>query len=399
MATKQVSTGALALNGGTPVRGPSNPLPRPSPRIISAEAKELVGRVLDSGFTLDMIGEFERSFARVHGVKAATAVANCTAVIHSAIAALGLGPGDEVVVSPITDYGSVAGVVFQGATPVFPDVDPRTGLITAEEVEKVLTPRTKAIVAVHFYGQLCDMGPIVELAHKHGITVIEDVCQATLAEYKGRKAGTLGDLGCFSFDGGKLLPTDNGAMAISNDEALIKGIRKFAVDRGADILPGGAREHKSLGFNYRYGDMEAAVGLAQLKILPGQVERRVELAEQFTAMIEPIDGLTPPHIPDGCGHVYWLYHFQLDPEKFRASPTEIGEALSAEGLACATAMYYLIPYSHTFLKGREKDVARLKNARRHLERTIRWGWTEKHTQRDLKDMTEIIRKVTDAYRA
>ncbi len=398
MTTTEVSDTSLALNVGAPVRSADDRLPTPSPRIISPEAIKLVGKVLESGFTLDLISEFETAVAEASGVKYGVAVANCTAAIHSVIGGLGIGPGDEVIVAPISDYGSVAGVVMQGARAVFPDVDVRTGLITAESIEKVISPRTRAIIAVHFYSLMCDMDPIVELARQHDIVVIEDVCQAILADYKGRTAGGIGDIACYSFDAGKLLPTDNGGMAISDDSEIIEAIRKFAVDRGADNLPSGVREHNGIGFNYRYGDMEAAVGLAQLKILPDQLKRRVELAERFTTKIESIDGVMTPHIPEGCGHLYWLYPLQFDPEKFRVDATQMAEAMSAEGLKCMTAMYYLIPYSHKFLPDREKDLDRLVNARTHLEMTVRWGFTEKYTERDLDDMAAIMTKVTDAYR-
>jgi dTDP-4-amino-4,6-dideoxygalactose transaminase len=398
MTTAEILKTSLALDDGAPVRSADDPLPTPRPRIISPEAAGLVRKVLDSGFTLDLISEFETAVAEASGAKYGVAVANCTAAIHSVIGGLGYGPGDEVIVSAISDYGSVAGVVMQGAKPVFADVDARTGLVSAETIEEVISPRTRAIIAVHFYGLMCDMDPIVELARKHDIVVVEDVCQATLAGYKGRIAGGVGDIGCFSFDAGKLLPTDNGGMAISDDADVIAAIRKFAVDRGADPGPLGGREHNGIGFNYRFGDMEAAVGLAQLKILPDQLERRVELAERFTAKIEDIEGVITPQVPEGHVHLHWLYPLQFDLEQFRVDATQMGEALSAEGLKCSTAMYYLIPFSHKFLSDREADLERLVNARTHLERTVRWGFTEKYTERDLDDMAAIVAKVTDAYR-
>ena len=224
----------LAVNGGAPVRDEhDHPLPQRAPRVIAPEAYDNVKQVLDSGFTLDLVSEFEREFADACGVRYGVALANCTSAIHAVIGALALGPGDEVIVSPITDYGSLAGVVHQGAAPVLPDVDPGTGLMTAEHVERVITSRTRAIIAVHFYGQICDMDPIIDLAQRHNIPVIEDVCQATFAEYKGRRAGSIGDVGCFSFDGGKLLPTDNGGMAVTDNRDLAEAIRFFAVDRGS----------------------------------------------------------------------------------------------------------------------------------------------------------------------
>ena len=162
MATTKVRSDELAIHGGIPVRDADNPISLVFPRAIAPGARENIDRLLDSGFALDMIGEYETAFAETMGRRHAVALSNCTYALHAVLAAIGVGPGDDVVVSPITDYGSVKGIFVQGAKAIFPDVDVRTGLITAEEIEKVITPQTKAIIAVHMYGQVCDMDPIVE---------------------------------------------------------------------------------------------------------------------------------------------------------------------------------------------------------------------------------------------
>ena len=390
---------ALALNGGTPVRGPDNPLPRREPRIIAPEAYDLVKQVLDSGFTADFISQFEQEFAAAHNLRYGVAQSNCTSVLHSVIGALDLGPGDEVLVSPITDYGSLSGVIHQGATPVFPDVDLDTGLITAEHVAEVISPRTKAIIAVHFYGQVCDMDPIVALARRHGLVVIEDVCQAIFAEYKGRRAGSIGDIGCFTFDDSKLLCTDHGGMALSDDESVIDRMREFGVERGARPDPPIGRVHVRPGYNFRWGNMEAAVGLAQLRLLPEQNRRRIELADKLSAKLARIDGVCPPVVPRPGGHVYWLYHVQFELDRFRVGHDDLSRALQAEGLPTFShsLMYYLVPHSHLFLDNREADLARLTNARTHLERTIRWSFPIKYTDQDLDDIAAMFGKVVEAY--
>ena len=388
----------LAINGDNPVRDKDHPLPDRAPRVIAPEAHDLVKQVLDSGFTLDLVSEFEREFASACGVRYGVAQANCTSVIHAVIGALDLGPGDEVIVSPITDYGSLAGVLHQGAAPVFPDVDPGTGLITAEHVEKVITPRTRAIIAVHFYGQMCDMDPIVDLARRHNITVIEDVCQATFAEYKGRKAGSIGDVGCFSFDGGKILPTDNGAMAVTDNKDLAEAIHFFGVDRGSRQTPPLGRVHERPGYNFQFGNMEAAVGLAQLKLVPEQNLRRVELAERLSEKLRQIDGVSPPVVPRPEGHVYWIYPVHFELERFTMGVEEIASALRAEGLSgIGSVMYYLVPYSHRFLPNREAEIERLENARGHLQRTLRWGFPFKYTNQDIDDIEAMFVKVVEAY--
>ncbi len=398
MATKQVSPAKLAIDGGAAVREKENPLPSIFPRPIALGARENIERVLESGFSLDIIGEYEEAFASAMGVNHAVALSNCTDALHAVLAAIGLGPGDEVVVSPITDYGSVKGIFVQGATAVFPDVDIRTGLVTAEEIEKVLTARTKAIIAVHMWGHVCDLDPIVDLAHDRGILLIEDVCQAPFATYRGRVAGTIGDVGCYSFEAEKHISTDHGGMAITDDKSLIDDIRFISHDRGARSAPRGTREHQVIGHAFLYGRLEAAVGLAQIRAVPEQNNRRVILADKLSDRLHSIEGVTPPFVPAETSHVYWLYHFRIDLDRFDVGVGEFIDALNAEGLRCGPAMYYLIPYSHTFIADREAMVDRLPNAREHLAGTIRWPWTEKYSDGDIDDIATVIAKVAKAYR-
>ena len=397
VTTDSVST-KLAIDGGRAVRDESHPLPGVFPRDIPPRSRREVQHVLDGGFTSDSIERFETEFAAACGVKHAVALANCTSAIHGVVAALGLGPGDEVIVSPITDFGSLGGVISQGTKPVFPDVDPRTGNVTAEHIEQVVTSRSKAIIAVHFYGLLCDLDPIIELARKHNLILIEDVCQATLAEYKGRPAGSIGDVGCFSFDAEKHLSTDHGGMAITDDDDLAGRIRFIGQNRGAVQVEGFGRTHQELGFNFRYGQLEAAVGLGQLEQLPRQNQRRRELAALLSGLLHDVEGVDPPWTPPGCDHVYWLYHFQIDPACFNADATQLAAAMTAEGLSCGTAPYYLIPKALGFLADSEEIVTGLPNAVQHLERTIRWQWTDKHSADDVADIATIIKKVCNAHR-
>jgi perosamine synthetase len=408
----------LALHGGRPVRAKENPFPGVFPRRIAPEAMENLRAVIESGFTLDLESKFEAALADACGVKYAVAVANCTAAVHTAIAALNLNPGDEVIVSPISDYGSVAGVIAQGLIPVFPDVDPRTGNITAEEIARKITPRTRAIIAVHFYGLLCDMDPIVDLGREHKLFVIEDVCQAPLATYNGRVAGGLADAGCFSFDAEKHLSTDHGGAITTNNREFAEACRKFALMRGAVNVPGYGRRHEQLGLNYRFGNVLSAVGLAQLRILPEQNRRRVELAERLTRQLREIPGVEPPYIPPGCSHVYWLYHVMFDPHAFRVPVAELAQALNAEGLPGGIALYYLIPESHTFLRDHRHALGTsdfpftfrapdewpvygadsVPKAAEHLARTYRFPWTDKLSEGDIDDMATIVKKVVEFYR-
>jgi len=390
----------LAIFGGRPVRGKNNPLPDVFPRKIDDSALTYIREVIDSGFTSDMEARFQRAFAKACGVKHAVAVTNCTAAVHAALGALDLGPGDEVVVSPISDYGSVAGVIAQNAIPVFPDVDIRNGCVTAEEIKKALTPKTMAMVIVHWYGLTCDMDPIMDLARDRSIVVIEDCCQNPLGDYKGRKAGSMGDMGCFSFDAEKHLSAEHGGAVVTNSEELANKVRKFALLRGAENFPRYGRKHVSFGLNYRFGSLLSAVALAQLELLPQQNERRVELAQMLNEKLEEVDGLIPVYVPPGCSHLYWLYALQLDLSKFKAGIWEVGDALKGEGIPCSPAPYYLLPDCVTFLSERygiKYGAHLVPKAKAHLDRTIRWAWTDKYTEKDINDITRAIEKVLNCY--
>lgn len=426
MAIKSPADVSLAVNGGTAVRSADNPLPQVFPRYVPDSAYDNVREVLDGGVASNLIGRFENAFAEATGTKYFVSISNCTAALHSLYAGLGVGPGDEVVVSPITDFGTIAGIVAQGAIPIFPDVDVRTGNVNAETIAKVLSPRTAAIVAVHFYGLLCPMEEIVALGKSKGITVVEDVCQAPLANYSGPtvkgKSGSLGDVGGFSFDGEKHLSADHGGGVSTDSEEIAERVRSFALSRGAVMHQGYGRKHESFGLNYRFGQFQAGLALAELDVLEEQNERRRQGAAHLSSRIDEIDGLTPPYIPPGSDHIYWLYHVRLDPDQFSCSAWDFAEALKAEGLGAnaGVAPYYLVPDSHVFMQdkahvaGRSgwpwdhpmnefaKDIAYSADmcpvAKEHVDTTIRWGWTDKHAAEDIEDMATMFAKVAEYYR-
>jgi len=395
---------ASAILGGKPVRGKGNPLPSVFPRRIPKEALEYVREVIESGFTSDMVTRFNEAFAAACGVKNVVTVANCTAAVHAAVAVLELGPRDEVVVSAISDFGSLAGVIAEGALPVFSDVDVRNGCVTAEEIEKVITSRTKALIVVHWYGLMCNIDPIVELAHDKGLTVIEDCCQNPLGDYKGRKSGTIGDMGCFSFDAEKHLSADCGGAVITNSDELAEKMDKFANARGAENVPRYGRKHTSFGLNYRWASLLAAVGLANLEVLPERNRRRVELAQVLDERLKEVEGTIPIYVPEYCSHLHWLYALQLDLSRFKAGIWEVSDALKSElsGLSCSPAPYYLLPDCVTYLSERYPNIRygaeMTPNAKAHLDRVIRWMWTPKYTEQDVEDIATGIEKVLTHYR-
>ncbi len=409
----------LALYGGKPVIGDDEQLPLVMPRRIDPKARDYITEVLDSGFNSDTVERFQKKFAQMHQSKHAVAVANCAAAIHTALAALDVGAGDEVVTTPISDFGTYAGIFSQNALPVFADIDPNTGNITAESIEKVLSPYTKAIVIVHWHGLLCDMDPIMELSKRTGIPVIEDCCQTPLGSYKGRMAGTMGTIGCFSMDAEKHLSTEHGGILTTDSKELADKAYKFAVMRGCYVEEGFGRKYDTLGLNYRYGQLEAAVGLAQLDILPEQNKRRIELASSLMKKLSGIDGIIPLTIPEGSMCLYWIFPIIFDMDRFNTDIFTLGKALDAEGIkGCSHIPYYLITDSHLCLKERKNlygktrcpfdcpyqhrkiiyDTNDLPGAQKYISRTVRWVWSDKYSEGDVERIYLAVKKVADYFR-
>ena len=409
----------LALYGGTPVVDPADPLPEVMPRKIAPEAYDYVKQVLDSGFTSDMTERFEEKFASMHHSPYGMAVSNCAAAIHTALAILDVGAGDEVVTTPISDFGTYMGILAQNALPVFADIDPNTGNVTAATLEKAISPYTKAIIVVHWQGLICNMDEIMEMAQSKGIPVIEDCCQCPLGEYTGKKAGTWGDIGCFSTDAEKHLSTEHGGMLLMRDKALRDKAYKFAVMRGAYIEEGFGRRYDMLGLNYRYGQMEAAVGMAQLDILAKQNARRIELADQLRQRLSEVDGIIPLEINKDTQCLYWIFPVMFDMEQFDTDIHTLGKAIAAEGVVGISSIpYYLITDSHLCLSGRkglygdtacpfdcpyqhrklEYNTDDLPGAKTYVSRTLRWVWTDKYSEEDIERIYRCIEKVCRYFR-
>lgn len=239
-----------------------------------------------------------------------------------------------------------------------------------------------------------------------------------LATYKGKPAGSFGIISCFSFDEEKHIYAPPGGIVVTSSKELADKIRKFAWDRGAITKPNYGRVHTSFGLNYRFSTLNAALALAQIKILPELNQKRRELGRLLTEKIKDIPGVIPLYIPPGCDHVYWLYPLILEIERFKVDIWQIARAMEAEGLkGISPAPYYLIPESHTYFKDRfhlygQTDCpfncplfkrkiyyrpSDLPNAKRLIERTLRWVWTEKYQKKDIEDIAKIIEKVLKFY--
>jgi len=325
----------LALKGGQPVRTS----PFPTWPVLGDEDKKAVEKVLESGkltcLTGQKVKEFEDKFANYHGVKHAIAVSSGTSAIHIALAAAGIGPGDEVVVPAHTFIGTVTPVLHQNAIPVFADVDLDTFNIKPESIKKVITERTKAIVPVHLNGHPAEMNEIMQIAKKHGLIVIEDACQAHGAEYKGRKVGTIGDLGCFSFWEDKIITTGGeGGMIITNNDELAAKARSIRHHGETETKKGEERKyyHSILGYNYRMTEMQAAIGLVQFSKLDSYLEKRRENAEYLTKHLKKFAQIEPPLVKSYVKHSYYKYICRINKDKFKIPIEEFIKAVSVEGI-------------------------------------------------------------------
>lgn len=250
------------------------------------------------------VEQFEDAFARFCGVRHAVATSSGTASLHLATAAINIGRNDEVLVPSFSYVATSNCALYQGGKPVFVDIEPVTYNMDPDDVEKKITSRTKAIIVVHYAGQCADMDPILEIARRHRLKVIEDAAEAHGAEYKGRKAGSLGDIACFSFTANKNMTTGEGGMVTTNDKSVADRIRLLRTHGQSQPY-----YHVEIGYNYRITDFQAALGLSQLKKLPAAISKKRELANRYTGRIrERLAGFAkPPTVGEGRTHTYMLY--------------------------------------------------------------------------------------------
>ena len=335
----------LAIEGGQPLR---KRLFAPWPS-FSHEEIAAVTRVLESGkvnyWTGDEGRQFESEFAALTGCKHAIALANGTVALELALEAIGIGPGDEVVVTSRTFIASASCVVMRGATPVMADVDRESQNITAETIRAVLSPRTRAIIAVHLAGWPCDMDPILELARERGLKIIEDCAQALGAVYKGRPVGSMGDVNAFSFCQDKIMTTGGeGGMLTTNDHDIWERSWSFK-DHGKSYDAVYNRQHgdgfrwlhESFGTNWRMTEMQAALGRVALTKVPRWIEIRRRHADALSNALSGLPGLRIPTVPDSFRHAYYKYYAFLRPEMLRDGwdRNAIMKAINAEGVPCS----------------------------------------------------------------
>ena len=356
---------------------------------------------------------FVERFKKVCPMKYAMPCSSGTAALHIAVAAAGIGPGDEVITSPITDIGTVIGVIFQQGVPVFADLGASTYNLDPADVERRITPKTKAIIAVHLCGNPCDLRALKALADKHGLVLIEDSAQAWGAKYRGEPIGTVGHITCFSLQQSKHITCGDGGIVGSNDERFGPLLQKFG-DKGFDRVKAGLFE--MFATNNRMSEPQAAVAAAQIERLEGIVGKRARLGNLLTEKITGLPGVVPHqvHPEDRCN--YWFYMFRLKPGAFRCSRDEFVKALAAEGVPAGGA-YIPVPLhrnpvflKHGFFAGhwpvRELGLTTMDYAKHQtpeaeaiLQTGVRVTVHEAMTGEFMASVAEAVRKVARHYAA
>jgi len=274
--------------------------------------KEYLNNCVDSTFISTFgpfVSEFEKKFARYIGSKGSVAVQSGTAALHMALYELGIREGDEVIVPALTFIATINPILYVGAKPVIVDVDSETWNIDPEEVKKAITENTKAIIPVHLYGNPCDMDEIMKIAKKYNLYVIEDATESLGATYKGIQTGTLGDFGCFSFNGNKLITTGGGGMIVTDDEKRAEHI-KFLVNQARDNSKG--YYHPEMGFNYRMTNIEAVLGLAQLERIDKFLEKKRNFRKIYQKVLDELPYIRFQQEYDNASGSWWFTCVKID---------------------------------------------------------------------------------------
>lgn len=346
----------LALFGGAKTLGCQ---PKPY-NLMGNEEVEAVKQVVESGVLSQYVGawcedflgglkvrEFERVCESYFDVKHAITVNSWTSGLIAAVGAIGIAPGDEVIVSPWTMCASATAILAWNAIPVFADIEPNTFCIDPASIEKNITSYTKAIVAVDIFGHSANLDAILEIANRYGLKVISDTAQAPGALYKGAYAGTLADVGGYSLNYHKHIHTGEGGILVTNDDELAERLQLIRNHAEAVVGPKGTTNLSNmLGYNFRLGEIEAAIGIEQTKKLEGAIGSRQQAASALTQGLSHLKGLSLPVVEQDCSHVYYFYAMQLNVEILGVSRDRIAEALIAEGIPGVCSMYqnvHLLP--------------------------------------------------------
>lgn len=390
----------LAIDGGAPVRQSMLPYGR---HFIDEQD---VGAVLDTLrsdwlTTGPKVAEFERALAAETGAAEAVALSSGTAALHSAMHALGVGPGDEVIVPAVTFAATANSVLYQGGTPVFADVNPDTLLIDPTSLAAATTPRTKAIIAMDYGGQPCDYEAIQAIADEHGSAVVADSCHALGAKYKHRQIGTLAAMSAFSFHPVKHVAAGEGGAITTNSRELAQKIRTFrnhgiTTDHHQRTVRGGhVYEMEELGYNYRLSDLQCALATSQLGKLKESIRRRRAIAARYDASFAAMHGVRPLAVLEYASHAYHLYVVRFDVAHLRVSRDEIFAALRAENIG--VNVHYIPVYWHPYYQRLGFRHGLCPDAEAAYERILTLPMFNGMGDSDVDDVVEAVEKVVTAY--
>lgn len=383
-----------------------------SGRMLGDEEISLLQETIESGTLTSTKGNFvkqlEHDFASKLGVRHAYACSSGTAAVHIAVSAVDPEPGDEIITTSITDMGALTPILYQGAIPVFADVEPHTMNVTAKTIEERLSNRTKAIIVTHLFGAPCEMNEIMALAKAHNLLVIEDCAQAFLARYQNDYVGAIGDIGCFSLQQGKHITTGEGGLVVCDDDQLARRMYLY-INKGwgyGDPNP----DHYFLALNYRLSELQGAVAVSQLNKLEQSVQQRVTMANRLTKLLEGIPGIkTPAHSNDSV-HVYWRYCLMVDDRRVGGGATGLGAQLSEMGIACAPRYIQKpafrcqifanqktfgdsrFPFSHARPEAVDYSTNRFSGTFDALEQVLVLPWNERYTEQHIDFLADAIRR-------
>jgi dTDP-4-amino-4,6-dideoxygalactose transaminase len=367
----------LAICGGKPVF--SQPLR--SYKSIGAAEIEAVKRVTESGILSGFHGssgplflggpvvrEFEEAWGRQFDVRHAVSVNSATSGLFAAMAAIGLSPGDEVIVPPYTMSATVVAPLIYGGIPVFADIDRETMTLNPAAAAAAITPRTRAILVVNLFGQAAPLQQLRELADRRGIMLVEDNAQSPLATEDGRYAGTIGHIGVFSLNYHKHIHTGEGGMCVTNDDALARRLQLVRNHAESVVRADNVDELPNMvGFNFRLTELSAAIGVEQLREIETHVARRERVGQRLSEGIADLEGLQAPAVRTGCRHVYYVWAVRIDQDQLGATRAQFSKALAAEGFphfcGYVAPLYRLPMFRHRIAIGRNGFPFTLSNVR------------------------------------